>query len=64
MTQRGGVVAMPTVMPSDCRSQTIVAHQEESVNLVGDGAPKVVYWHRELPPLDAELIAQHSVEAE
>ena len=28
-----------------------------------DNAPKVVYWHRELPPIDAELIAEHTVEA-
>jgi hypothetical protein len=25
--------------------------------------PKVVYWHRELPPLDAEVVAEHTVEA-
>jgi hypothetical protein len=25
--------------------------------------PKVVYWHRELPPLQAEPIADHTVEA-
>ena len=25
--------------------------------------PKIVYWHRELPPLDAELIAEHTIEA-
>jgi len=24
---------------------------------------KVVYWHRDLPPLDSELIAEHTVEA-
>jgi hypothetical protein len=24
---------------------------------------KVVYWHRELPPLDAEIVAEHTVEA-
>jgi len=24
---------------------------------------KMVYWHRELPPIDAELIAEHTVEA-
>jgi hypothetical protein len=23
----------------------------------------VVFWHRELPPLDAELLAEHTVEA-
>lgn len=24
---------------------------------------KVVYWHRELPPLDADIVAEHTVEA-
>ena len=24
---------------------------------------KIVYWHRELPPLDADIMAEHSVEA-
>jgi hypothetical protein len=24
---------------------------------------KIVYWHRDLPPLDAELVAEHTVEA-
>jgi hypothetical protein len=26
-------------------------------------AAKIVYWHRELPPLDAEIVAEHVVEA-
>jgi hypothetical protein len=25
--------------------------------------PKIVYWHRELPPLEAEAIGEHTVEA-
>jgi hypothetical protein len=25
--------------------------------------PPIVYWHRDLPPLDAELVAEHTVEA-
>ena len=29
---------------------------------VGDN-PKVIFWHRELPPLDAEPIGEHTVEA-
>jgi hypothetical protein len=34
------------------------------VNATNDeSGPKIVYWHRELPPLDAELIAEHTVEA-
>ena len=24
---------------------------------------KIVYWHRELPPLDADVVSEHSVEA-
>jgi len=24
---------------------------------------KIVYWHRELPPSDAELMAEHTIEA-
>jgi hypothetical protein len=24
---------------------------------------KIVYWHRELPPIDADVVAEHTVEA-
>jgi len=30
---------------------------------IEDNEPQIVYWHRELPPLEAELIAEHTVEA-
>ena len=30
---------------------------------VGQNERKIVYWHRDLPPLDSELIAEHTVEA-
>jgi hypothetical protein len=30
---------------------------------INDDESKVVYWHRELPPLDAELVAEHTIEA-
>ena len=30
---------------------------------VDDNKRKIVYWHRDLPPLEAELIAEHTVEA-
>jgi hypothetical protein len=26
-------------------------------------AGKIVYWHHELPPVDAELVAEHTIEA-
>lgn len=28
-----------------------------------DAAAKVVYWHRDLPPIDAEIAGEHTVEA-
>jgi hypothetical protein len=28
-----------------------------------ENAPKIVYWHRALPPIDAELMAEHTIEA-
>lgn len=28
------------------------------------GVPKRVYWHRELPPADAEMMEEHTIEAE
>jgi hypothetical protein len=30
---------------------------------IEDDEPRIVYWHRELPPLEAELVAEHTVEA-
>jgi hypothetical protein len=30
---------------------------------IDDSSSKIVYWHRELPPLAAELVAEHTVEA-
>jgi hypothetical protein len=30
----------------------------------GGTLSKVVYWHRELPPVEAELMAEHVVEAD
>ena len=30
---------------------------------IDDNRLRIVYWHRELPPLDAELVAEHTVEA-
>jgi hypothetical protein len=33
------------------------------VNTTPDTAPRVVFWHRDLPPLDAELMDEHTVEA-
>ena len=33
------------------------------MHAVPDPYAKTIYWHRELPPLDAELMAEHTVEA-
>ncbi len=31
--------------------------------MADDETPKTIYWHRELPPLDAEILGEHTVEA-
>jgi hypothetical protein len=28
-----------------------------------ESGAQVVYWHRQLPPLDAEVVAEHTIEA-
>jgi hypothetical protein len=33
------------------------------MSMAGDNGSKVVYWHRELPPLKAEVLGEHIVEA-
>jgi hypothetical protein len=33
------------------------------MNAQGGSVPQVIYWHRELPPRDAELLGTHTVEA-
>jgi hypothetical protein len=30
---------------------------------MNDSEAKIVFWHRELPPLSADLVAEHTVEA-
>ena len=30
----------------------------------GNGKSKVAYWHRELPPVEADPVAEHTIEAE
>lgn len=36
---------------------------DEHRPIVGDANGKWVYWHRELPPLAAEMVGEHVVEA-
>jgi hypothetical protein len=33
------------------------------MNITDDIAQKTVYWHRELPPVNAEFVSEHTVEA-
>lgn len=33
------------------------------MNVIHHNEPKIVYWHRELVPLDAELVAEYTIEA-
>ena len=33
------------------------------MSAIGNDGPKITYWHRELPPSDAEVMGEHTVEA-
>jgi len=33
------------------------------VNTVDINGSRIIYWHRELPPFDADAVAEHSIEA-
>ena len=33
------------------------------MSVAHESTDKIVYWHRELPPLDADLMAEHTIEA-
>ena len=33
------------------------------MSTIVEGNSKVIYWHRELPPLEAEPIGEHTIEA-
>ncbi len=33
------------------------------MNVTSGNESKIVYWHRDLPPLDADVVADHTVEA-
>jgi hypothetical protein len=53
------VARAAVVLKGDGRVVAIVATVNDSL----ESETKVVYWHRDLPPLDAEPIAEHTVEA-
>ena len=60
-------------MPQDSGSQRLVRGRGENPllqqsidtnsNTDASTHAQVVFWHRELPPLDAEFMAEHTVEA-
>jgi hypothetical protein len=50
--------------PSEDDMATAAILEDAShVNTTAQRQPKVVYWYRELPPLGAEAIADHTIEA-
>jgi hypothetical protein len=53
------------LQPTVAAPHTVVEREIDRgpVSALGDANPKVVYWHRELPPLDADPIGEHTVEA-
>ena len=48
---------------SACGPVGSISHQESANECQPHNEAISVYWHRELPPLDADLVAEHTVEA-
>lgn len=46
--------------PHDRKDLARSVMQNDTMN---DNTSRMVYWHRQLPPLEAELVAEHTVEA-
>ena len=46
-------------MPAD----TSVVESDDHVPTISDLDRESVYWHRDLPPLDAEMVGEHVLEA-
>jgi hypothetical protein len=42
---------------------THLTHEPDVTQLHDSRDDKIVFWHRELPPLDAELMGEHTMEA-
>jgi hypothetical protein len=55
----------PPLQPTIASSNTVVEREIDKghVNAISDANAKVVYWHCEFPPLDAEAIGEHTIEA-
>jgi hypothetical protein len=56
--------SMHTSLPRRPAGDPLAAESSHDANATpGEDEPKIVYWHRELPPADAEPLAEHTVEA-
>lgn len=50
-------------MLNDLQASSLASPIGESPTRNRESDRKIVYWHRELPPLDAEPLGEHTVEA-
>jgi hypothetical protein len=48
-------------MVNESTSEEHVSRSSEAI--AQDRTPKIVYWHRDWPPVDAEMIGEHTIEA-
>ena len=44
-------------------SKVVDSTKGRTMNAVGTNSSRIVYWHRELPPFDADAMAEHIIEA-
>jgi hypothetical protein len=58
-----GVRADPRAEEETLTLPRTLMRSDEHNPIVGNSNGKWVYWHRELPPLEAEMLGEHVVEA-
>lgn len=51
-------------MPENTPTSVRRTGQEYHGTAAQDSTPKIVYWHRDWPPVDAEPIGEHTLEAD
>jgi hypothetical protein len=60
MTADGGVI--DPLIEDDMATQDVLENRCRT-NTAPGAEPKIVYWHRELAPLEAEVMAEHTIES-
>ena len=62
-TVRATVKGHRRLRSPDAATRQLQTTTDDKVSTIGGVDNKMIYWHRELPPLDAEAVGEHVIEA-